>query len=105
MTYINMIRECDAGFHCDYYVEEVVNYLKKKKAYEYGFIKYSNFKKLISHITKINKSYHIRKIFLVLGNEGYFIKKKNNNVNSYLYKFKSQKDLDIKNQTITISFD
>jgi len=56
---------------------KVVKYLTRKEAWSYGFIRYNQLKKMISHITKINSNYEIRRLFLYLVEEGIFIKKKN----------------------------
>jgi len=55
---------------------KVVKYLTRKEAWSYGFIRYNQLKKMISHITKINSNYEIRRLFLYLVEEGIFIKKK-----------------------------
>ena len=86
------------------YKLDIIKVLKKKKASEYGFIKYSNFKKLISHISNIKKQYIVRKIFLELLDDSIFIKKKNENINSYLYKFRSDRDICVTKKSITIDF-
>lgn len=54
----------------------VIKYLKSKDLNSFGFIKYSYFKRLISHITNTNNNYELRKIFLHLVDTKYIIKKK-----------------------------
>ena len=85
--------------------EKIIAYLTKKKAWEFDFIKYSQIKKTIMFITKIKKTYIIRKLFLQLVDDKIFLKKKNKNVKSYLYKFKNNNEANIKKKTITITFD
>ncbi len=84
-------------------VEKVRDYLNKKNAWDYGFIRYSVFRKMIVHITKHNKLYFIRKIFLRMLELKLFIKQKTNK-RSYMYKFKNPNEIKIENKTITINF-
>jgi len=84
-------------------VEKVREYLDKKQAWTYGFIRYSVFRKMIVHITKHNKLYFIRKIFLRMLELKLFIKQKTNK-RSYMYKFKNPNEIKIENKTITINF-
>ena len=44
-------------------VEKVKNYLIKKQAWDYNYIRYSIFRKMIKHVTGHTKLYFIRKIF------------------------------------------
>ena len=57
-------------------VNLVVKYLKRKQAWKWQFIRYSIFRKLITHVTGYSRLYYIRKIFLYLVENEYFIKKK-----------------------------
>ena len=84
-------------------VVKVKNYLNKKQAWQYGYIRYSIFRKMIRHVTGHNKLYFIRKIFIQMTNENLFNKKKTNK-RSYLYKFINPNDVKIENKTITITF-
>lgn len=83
---------------------KVVKYLTRKEAWCYGFIRYNQLKKMISHITKINSNYEIRRLFLYLVEEGIFIKKKNS-VRSYMYQFKNPNTPRIVNKSIILTFD
>ena len=85
-------------------VQKVVKYLKRKQAYKWGFIRYSIFRKLITHVTGYSRLYYIRKIFLYLVENEYFIKKKTDK-RSYLYKFKSSKETNVITKEITITFE
>ena len=84
--------------------EKVVKYLTRKEAWNYGFLRYNLFKKMIRHIIKSNNNYEIRRLFLYLVDEDIFIKQKTN-VRSYMYLFKNPKASRVENKTITISFD
>ena len=84
-------------------VNIVIKYLKRKQAHKWGFIRYSIFRKLITHVTGYNRLYYIRKIFLYLVENEYFIKQKTDK-RSYLYKFKSDTETNVINKQITISF-
>jgi len=85
-------------------VNKVVKYLKRKQAWKWQYIRYSIFRKLITHITGYSRLYYIRKIFLYLVENEYFIKQKTDK-RSYLYKFKSDSETNVINKEITISFD
>jgi len=85
-------------------VNLVVKYLKRKQAWKWQFIRYSIFRKLITHVTGYSRLYYIRKIFLYLVENEYFIKKKTDK-RSYLYKFKSSKETNVINKKITVNFD
>jgi len=85
-------------------VNIVVKYLKRKQAHKWQFIRYSIFRKLITHVTGYSRLYYIRKIFLYLVENEYFIKQKTDK-RSYLYKFKSDSETNVINKQITISFD
>ena len=61
-------------------------YLVYRNIVDYGFIKFSVFKKIISYVTGVDDVYTIRKIFIKLLDEGFF-KKTKNIKRSYLYKF------------------
>lgn len=82
----------------------IIKYFNKKEAWDYEFQRYSVIKKSIIYVTKLKKIYLIRKLFLLLVEEGYFIKKQNNNVRSYLYKFKNPNNPKIEAKKITINF-
>jgi len=84
-------------------VEKVKNYLIKKQAWDYNYIRYSIFRKMIKHVCGHTKLYFIRKIFLQMIADDLFNKKKTNK-RSYLYKFKNPNDAKIENKTITITF-
>jgi len=85
-------------------VQKVVKYLKRKQANKWGFIRYSIFRKLITFVTGYSRLYYIRKIFLYLVENEYFIKKKTDK-RSYLYKFKSSKETNVITKEITITFE
>jgi len=91
---LNLIDECN----------KVIKYLKRKEAHKWQYIRYSIFRKLISHITKYTKLYFIRKIFLYLVETEVFIKKKTDK-RSYLYKFKNDKETNVVCKEVTITFD
>ena len=85
-------------------VQKVVKYLKRKQAWKWQFIRYSIFRKLITFVTGYSRLYYIRKIFLYLVENEYFIKKKTDK-RSYLYKFKSNKETNVINKKITVTFE
>ena len=64
----------------------VINYCKFKNVQTRGFLKYGYFKRIIGYKLDYYNDYFIRKIFLQLVEEKYFIKKKNAK-QSYLYQF------------------
>jgi len=84
-------------------VDKVKNYLDKKTAWNYGYIRYSIFRKMIVHITGHNKLYFIRKIFLKMIELNLFIKKKTNK-RSYMYKYKNPNEMKVENKSVTITF-
>tara|TARA_R110000803_G_scaffold171697_1_gene234599 strand:- start:20 stop:313 length:294 start_codon:yes stop_codon:yes gene_type:complete len=86
-------------------ITKIVNYLIKKKSWDYGYIKYSAIRKTLGHITKIKKIYFIRKIFLLMVDRQIFIKKQNKGVRSYMYKFKNPYETNIEDKEITIIFE
>tara|TARA_R110000744_G_scaffold186307_2_gene305668 strand:- start:64 stop:357 length:294 start_codon:yes stop_codon:yes gene_type:complete len=94
-TKLNIDRETD----------KIIEYYTKKKAWDYGYIKYSIVKQSIKHVTGISKIYLIRKIFLYMIEQGIFIKKQNKLVKSYLYKFKNPNNLKTEQKIITINFE
>ena len=94
-TKLNIDRETD----------KLIEYYTKKKAWDYGYIKYSIVKQSIKHVTGISKIYLIRKIFLYMIEQGIFIKKQNKLVKSYLYKFKNPNNLKKEQKIITINFE
>ena len=57
--------------------KKVVKYLTNKQAWDYEFIRYSNYRKMIANICGYSKVYFIRKIFLYMPEQELFIKKKN----------------------------
>lgn len=63
-----------------------VRYLVYRRLGQYGFIKFAVFKKIISYITGINDFYVIRKIFIKLMEEGFFLRTQNVK-KSYRYRF------------------
>tara|TARA_R110002167_G_scaffold215030_1_gene419747 strand:- start:462 stop:743 length:282 start_codon:yes stop_codon:yes gene_type:complete len=83
--------------------KKVVEYLTKKQAWEHGYIRYSNYRKMIAYVCGYNKVYFIRKIFLYMVEEELFIRKKTDK-RSYLYKFKNPNEMTKINKTITITF-
>tara|TARA_R110000822_G_scaffold213446_1_gene348682 strand:+ start:115 stop:402 length:288 start_codon:yes stop_codon:yes gene_type:complete len=83
---------------------KVIKYLTRKEVWVHGFLRYNQLKKMISHITKINSNYELRRLFLYLVEEGVFIKKKNS-VRSYMYMFKNPNSPRVENKTIVITFD
>ena len=85
-------------------ITKITNYLIKKSAWDYGYVKYSQIKKTISYITKIKKTYILRKIFLQMVDQGIFNKKQNTNIKSYLYKFKNPYNTSIESKETTITF-
>ena len=87
----------------DVEIDKVVKALEKKKAYNFGFIRYSVFKKIIIFTTKIKNNYLLRKIFLKMIDKELIIKEKNS-LRSYIYKFKNQNETLIKTHQVTISF-
>jgi len=64
----------------------ILEYLILRKAWNLGYISFSNFKRILEYALGINDIYYIRKIFLYLKNKGFFIRKRNLK-RSYLYKF------------------
>lgn len=80
------------------------NYFIKKKVWSYGYIKYSTIKRMIKHVTKLERTYLIRKIFLNLVDSKFFIKKQKGTIRSYLYKMKNPNEPSIKKKTIVINF-
>jgi hypothetical protein len=85
-------------------VNLVVKYLNRKQAWNWGFIRYSIFRKLITNVTGYSRLYYIRKIFLYMVEQEYFLKQKTDK-RSYLYKFKSNKETNVINKKIVINFD
>jgi len=96
--------EQEAPMNLIYNVDLVVKYLKRKQAHKWGYIRYSIFRKLITHVTGYSRLYYIRKIFLYMVENEYFIKEKTDK-RSYLYKFKSNKETNVINKEITITFE
>ena len=84
--------------------QKVVKYLTRKEAWNYGFLRYNLFKKMIRHIIKSNNNYEIRRLFLYLVNENVFIKQKTT-VRSYMYMFKNPNAPRVENKIITITFE
>jgi|TARA_R110000744_G_scaffold172085_1_gene290570 hypothetical protein len=66
--------------------EAIISYLKFRKYENMGYIKYGNFKKIISFVLDSHNDYYNRKLFLSLVSKGFLIKKKNIK-KSYIYKF------------------
>ena len=87
----------------------VINYCKFKNVQSRGFLKYGYFKRIIGYILDYHNDYFIRKIFLQLVEDKYFIKQKNLK-QSYLYKFNAipepkLKKTDFDPSRFIISFD
>ena len=72
---------------------ETVKYLIWRGVWSYGFCKFTLFKKIISYHTGITDAYLLRKIFILLIEEGFFEKHKNIK-RSYMYKFITPKYLE-----------
>lgn len=87
----------------DIEVAKVSKYLNKKEAWQYGYIRYSSFRKMIAHITKHKKLYFIRKIFLKMIELNLFIKQKTDK-KSYMYKYRNPNEAKVQLQSITITF-
>jgi|TARA_R110000803_G_scaffold86932_1_gene153498 hypothetical protein len=66
--------------------EAIISYLNYRNYDNLGFIKYGNFKKIISFVLDSHNDYYNRKLFLSLVSKGYLIKKRNIK-KSYIYKF------------------
>jgi|TARA_R110002096_G_scaffold402913_1_gene600311 hypothetical protein len=66
--------------------QSIISYCKFKNIQNRGFLKYGYYKRIIGYILDYYNDYFIRKTFLALVNEGYFIKKKNIK-KSYIYQF------------------
>lgn len=84
-------------------VDKVKTYLNKKEAWQYGYIRYSIFRKMIVHITRHKKLYFIRKIFLKMIDLNLFIKEKTDK-KSYLYKYRNPNEARVESKQITITF-
>ena len=79
--------------------QSVLAYFNHKHIDNLNFLKYGYFKRLISYILGIHNTYYIRKIFLSLVEQNYFIKKKNIK-KSYIYKFNPTGNMCAKTQII-----
>ena len=55
----------------------VLDYIIKKQYWKHGYIKYSIIKRMIIYVTKMERMYIIRKIFVTLTDKGYIIRKRN----------------------------
>jgi len=66
--------------------QAVIGYFKFKNIENMGYLKYGYFKRIIQYVIDYYNEYYVRKIFLQLVEENYFIKIKNYK-NSYKYKF------------------
>jgi len=64
----------------------ILEYLILRRAWNLGYMPFSNFKRILEYALGIRDIYYIRKIFLHLKNKGFFIRKRNLK-RSYLYKF------------------
>ena len=84
---------------------KIVDFMYTKDRSTFGFIKYSNFKRLISYVLNNTNNYELRKIFLYLIQENYIIKQKNNKINSYLYKFNFIERKQTNDKSIMVYFD
>jgi hypothetical protein len=87
--------------------EAVLSYFRYRKIENIGYLKYGNYKKIISFVLDCHNDYYIRKLFLSLVDKNYLIKKKNIK-KSYAYIFnpnpeviKFEKPLDINYFTVT----
>lgn len=85
-------------------IKTTVDYLTRKEAWKYGFIKYSVIKKMIVYATKHNRLYIIRKVFVSLIDKGY-IEKKRNVARSYMYRFINPNATKVIPKQITITFE
>ena len=79
--------------------EAIISYLKYRNYENTGFIKYGNFKKIISFVLDSHNDYYNRKLFLSLVSKGYLIKKRNIK-KSYIYKFNRNPKFKILEETI-----
>jgi|TARA_R110002167_G_scaffold242798_1_gene448377 hypothetical protein len=71
--------------------DSVISYFKFKKIKNLGFLKYGNFRKIITYILDIHdNNYIIRKTFLNLVERGYFYRKQDSQKKSYKYKFNDE---------------
>lgn len=66
--------------------QAVIGYFKFKKIENMGYLKYGYFKRIIQYVIDYYNDYYVRKIFLQLVQENYFIRVKNHKA-SYKYKF------------------
>jgi len=66
--------------------QAVIGYFKFKKIENMGYLKYGYFKRIIQYVIDYYHDYYVRKIFLQLVDENYFVKKKSEK-NSYKYQF------------------
>lgn len=66
--------------------QAVIGYFKFKKIENMGYLKYGYFKRIIQYVIDYYNDYYVRKIFLELLEENYFIRVKNFKT-SYKYKF------------------
>lgn len=69
--------------------QSIIAYCNFKNIENRGFLKYGYYKRIIGYILDYYNDYYIRKTFLSLVHDGYFIKKKNIK-KSYIYKFNPQ---------------
>ena len=79
--------------------EAIISYLNYRKYNMVGYIKYGNFKKIISFVLDSHNDYYNRKLFLSLVSKGYLIKKKNFK-KSYIYKYNPNHKTEIVEPTI-----
>ncbi len=70
--------------------QAVIGYFKFKSIENMGYLKYGYFKRIIQYVVDCYNEYYVRKIFLQLVEENYFIKIKNHK-HSYKYKFNPKK--------------
>ena len=66
--------------------QSIIAYCNFKNIQNRGFLKYGYYKRIIAYILDYYNDYFIRKTFLSLIEDGYFIKKKNIK-KSYIYMF------------------
>tara|TARA_R110000787_G_scaffold237803_2_gene344132 strand:- start:1430 stop:1711 length:282 start_codon:yes stop_codon:yes gene_type:complete len=73
--------------------EAVISYLNYRKYENMSYLKYGNFKKIISFVLDCHNDYYIRKLFLTLVEKKYLIKRKNIK-KSYAYIFNPNPKID-----------
>ena len=79
--------------------QAILSYLEYRNYETIGFIKYGNFKKIISFVLDSHNDYYNRKLFLSLVSKGYLIKQRNIK-KSYVYKFNRNPKFKLIEETI-----